>query len=142
MYNLVVLIGRIASDPETKFTPAGVQVSNFRIACDRPFKNTAGEKECDFIDIVTWRKTAEFVSTYLGKGRLICVTGRLQVRKWQTQEGQKRQAVEVVAEDVRPLDRKPDGQQAAPRHNDGMTETPPEAWDGDPDSISDPFADQ
>jgi single-strand DNA-binding protein len=142
-FNQVILIGRICNGPETKFTPAGAQATNFRLAVDRPFKNAAGERETDFIDIVTWRKTAEFVSTYLGKGRLVCASGRLQVRQWQTQDGQKRQAVEVVAENVQPLDRKPDdGQQGAPRHNASPADdtVAGDEFDANMD-ISDPFAD-
>jgi single-strand DNA-binding protein len=104
MLNKVVLIGRICTDIELKYTAAGSAVTNFRLAVDRQFKNEAGEKETDFIDIVAWKQQAEFAATYLGKGRLIAVDGRLQVRDYE-KDGQKRKAVEIVANDVRPLDK-------------------------------------
>ena len=142
MVNKVILVGRLCADPESKFTPSGVQVANFRIAVDRPFTKAGGEKETDFIDIVAWRQAAEFVTTYLGKGRLVLVDGRLQVRKWQTQDGQKRQSVEVVADTVKALDRKPaDGEEhtapRAARHAEPEAEPNYEVPD-----ITDPFADQ
>jgi len=105
MVNRVLLVGRLCNDPELKYTPSGVAVANFRVAVDRPFTNAQGEREADFIDTVAWRQNAEFAANYLGKGRLVCIDGRLQVRSWTTSEGQRRRAMEVVADNVRALDR-------------------------------------
>ena len=103
--NRVVLIGRLANDPELKYTPSGIAVSSFRLAVDRPFSNSSGERETDFIDIVVWRQSAEFAANYLGKGRLVAVDGRLQIRSWVAQDGTRRRSAEVVAEFLRGLDR-------------------------------------
>jgi len=106
MLNKVILIGRLATDPELKYTPSGVAVTSFRIAVDRRMSpNAAGEKETDFIDIVAWRQSAEFAANYLNKGRLVAVDGRLQIRNWVAQDGTKRKTAEVVANDLRSLDR-------------------------------------
>lgn len=105
MYNRIVLIGRMTADPELKYTPQGTAVVNFRIAVDRPFANKQGERETDFIDIVAWRQSAEFASNYLNKGRLVLVEGRLQIRDWQTKEGEKRRTAEVQVDNLRALDR-------------------------------------
>lgn len=108
--NRIVLIGRLVKEVGLKYTPAGIAVANMRIAVDRPFKNDAGERETDFIDLVAWRKLAEVCANNLQKGRLIAVEGRLQIRPYQTQDGQKRQAAEVVCDNVQFLDRKKDEQ--------------------------------
>jgi len=103
--NRIVLIGRLTRDPELRYTPNGIAVASFTLAVDRPFANPQGERETDFIDIVAWRKLAETVSGHLQKGRLVAVQGRLQIRSYETQDGQRRRAAEVVADDVRFLDR-------------------------------------
>ncbi|MGI6098057.1 MAG: single-stranded DNA-binding protein [Dethiobacteria bacterium] len=104
--NKVILIGRLTRDPELRYTPAnGVAVANFRIAVDRPFTNQQGERETDFIDIVVWRKQAEACSNYLTKGSLVAVEGRLQVRSYDDREGIRRRIAEVVAENVRFLEK-------------------------------------
>ena len=106
MLNKVILIGRLATDPELKYTASGVAVTSFRIAVDRRMApNETGEKETDFIDVVAWRQSAEFAANYLNKGRLIAVDGRLQIRNWVAQDGTKRRSAEVVAYDLRSLDR-------------------------------------
>lgn len=105
MLNRVILIGRLTRDPELRILPSGVPVASFTLAVDRPFLNQQGERETDFIDIVVWRKQAETVSNHLSKGRLVAVEGRLQVRSYETAEGQKRKVSEVVADSVRFLDR-------------------------------------
>ena len=105
MYNRIVLIGRMTADPELRYTPQGTAVTNFRLAVDRPFTNKQGERETDFIDIVAWRQAAEFCSNYLNKGRLVLVEGRLQIRDWQTKEGEKRRTAEVQADNLRALDK-------------------------------------
>ncbi len=101
MLNRVVLIGRLTRDPELKYTPNGVAVCSFTLAIDRKFN----KNETDFIDIVVWRGLAENCANYLNKGRLTAVEGRLQIRTYETQEGQKRKVAEVVADDVRFLER-------------------------------------
>ncbi len=111
MLNRVVLIGRLTRDPEIKYTPSGAAVASFTIAVDRKFKNAKGEKEADFIRIVVWRKLAEICSEQLSKGRLIAVDGRLQVRSYDGQDGQRKSISEVVAEDIRFLDWPKDGQE-------------------------------
>lgn len=105
MLNRVILIGRLTRDPEMRYTANGTAVCRFALAVNRPYTNQAGEREADFIDIVTWRQLAETCANYLGKGRLVAVEGRLQVRTYEGQDGQKRKAAEVVAETVRFLDR-------------------------------------
>lgn len=107
--NKVILIGRLTREPEMRFTPSGAAVANFTIAVDRPFLNAQGQREADFIRIVAWRKLAENCSNYLGKGRLVAVEGRLQVRSYQTPDGQTRTVSEVVAENVHFLDRAREG---------------------------------
>ncbi|HHY70881.1 MAG TPA: single-stranded DNA-binding protein, partial [Thermoanaerobacterales bacterium] len=97
MLNRIILIGRLTRDPEQRFTPAnGVPVTNFTIAVDRPFVNQKGEREADFIRIVTWRKLAETCANHLSKGRLVAVDGRLQIRSYEGQDGQRRYMTEVV----------------------------------------------
>ncbi|MBX5475916.1 MAG: single-stranded DNA-binding protein [Clostridia bacterium] len=105
MLNHVVLIGRLVRDPELRYTPNGVAVGTFTLAVDRPYSNQQGEREADFIDIVVWRQLAETCANHLSKGRLVAVAGRLQIRSYETQDGQKRRAAEVVANEVRFLDR-------------------------------------
>lgn len=101
MLNHIVLMGRLTKDPELRHTQSGTPVASFRLAVDRDFKDKAtGEKATDFIDIVVWRQTAEFVSRYFQKGRMAVVDGRLQTRSYQDREGNKRTAVEVVADHV------------------------------------------
>lgn len=101
MLNRVILIGRLTRDPELRYTPNGTAVARFTLAINRKFNR----EETDFIDIVAWRGLAENCANYLGKGRLAAVEGRLQVRSYETQEGQKRRVTEVIADDVRFLDK-------------------------------------
>jgi single-strand DNA-binding protein len=103
--NRIVLIGRLTRDPELRFTSSGTAVANFTLAVDRQRPNAQGEREADFIRIVVWGKQGETCANYLNKGRLVAVDGRLQVRTYQAQDGQNRTAAEVVAENVRFLDR-------------------------------------
>ena len=109
MLNRIVIMGRLARDPELRRTQSGIAVTSFRIACDRDFKSQGGEKATDWIDIVAWRQTAEFVSKYFAKGRLAIVEGRLQSRDWTDKDGNKRTAIEVVADNVYFGDSKRDG---------------------------------
>lgn len=98
--NKVILIGRLTKDPEERSTASGISVTNFTLAVDRPFLNAKGEREADFIRVVTWKRLAENCSKYLSKGSLVGVEGRLQVRTYQTPEGQNRTVSEVVANNV------------------------------------------
>ena len=100
MLNRIVLMGRLTRDPELRRTQSGTAVTSFSIACDRDFKSQSGEKETDFIDIVAWRGTAEFVSKYFAKGRMAIVEGRLQIRDWTDNNGGKRRSAEVVADNI------------------------------------------
>lgn len=109
MLNHIVLIGRLTKDPELRYTTSGKAVATLRLAVDRGTTNPQGEKETDFIDVVVWERQAETVANYLQKGRLIAVQGRLQIRQYETQEGQRREKAEVVASQVRFLDRAQDG---------------------------------
>lgn len=106
MLNRVILIGRLTRDPELRVTSqSGVPMASFTVAVDRPFQNQSGQRETDFIDCIAWRRLAETVAEHMRKGRLIAVEGRLQIRSYETQDGQRRRVAEVVADDVRFLDR-------------------------------------
>ena len=100
MLNKIILMGRLTRDPELRRTQSGTAVTSFSLAVDRDFKSQSGEKETDFIDVVAWRNTAEFVSKYFTKGRMAVVEGRLQIRDWTDQNGGKRRSAEVVADNV------------------------------------------
>lgn len=99
MLNKCFLLGRLTKDPEIRRTNGGTAVTSFTLAVDRDFK-TNGEKETDFIEVVAWRNTAEFVSKYFSKGRMAIVEGRLQIRVWTDKNGNKRRTAEVVADNV------------------------------------------
>lgn len=100
MLNRVILMGRLVSDPELKSTSNGVSVTNFRIAVDRNYAKCGEERKVDFIDIVCWKRTAEFVCRYFSKGALIAIEGQLQTRTFQTKDNTNRFVVEVVADNV------------------------------------------
>lgn len=101
MLNKIFIMGRLTRDPEIRETGSGNQVANFALAVDRDFKDkSTGEKATDFIDVVAWRQTAEFVSRYFTKGRMAVVVGRLQIRDWTDKDGNKRKTAEVVADNV------------------------------------------
>ena len=93
-------MGRLTIDPELRRTGSGTAVTSFSLACDRDFKSQSGDKETDFIEVVAWKNTAEFVSKYFSKGRMAVVEGRLQIRDWTDKAGNKRTTAEVVAENV------------------------------------------
>jgi single-strand DNA-binding protein len=95
-------MGRMVRDPELRQTTTGISVTSFTLAVDRDVKNQDGSRQADFIDVVAWRQTAEFVSQYVGKGRLVCVEGRLQIRDWNDKDGNKRRTAEIVASSVYP----------------------------------------
>ena len=101
MLNHITIMGRLTRDPELRRTGSGTAVASFSVAVDRDFgKNENGEKETDFIDCVAWRNTAEFISKYASKGRMVVVSGRLQIRSWTDKDGNKRRTAEVVADNV------------------------------------------
>ena len=100
MINRITIGGRITADPELKQTNGGASVTSFTIACDHDFKDKNGEKGVDFVTIVAWRQTAEFICKYFAKGRMILVDGRLQLRNWKDKDGNGRYAAEVVADNV------------------------------------------
>ena len=107
--NRIVLVGRLTRDPEMKYTPQGIAVATMGIAVDRFTKNDQGEYETDFFNIVAWRRSAEFASNYLKKGRLVSIDGRLQARSWVEQTtGQKRTTYEIVADNIQGLDKRGD----------------------------------
>ena len=93
-------MGRLTRDPELRRTGSGTSVTSFSLACDRDFKSQSGDKETDFIEVVAWKNTAEFVSKYFSKGRMAVVEGRLQIRDWTDKAGNKRTTAEVVADNV------------------------------------------
>jgi len=140
MLNRVTLIGRLTADPELRYTGAGVPVANFRIAVDRSFSSASGERQTDFINIVAWRQRAEFAANYLTKGRLVAVDGRLQIREWTTQDGQRRRTAEVVADELHGLDRRreegaepPSDAGATPAEEDEVGEgsDTPDPWENE-----------
>jgi len=99
--NRVVLIGRLTKDPELRYTPGGVAVASFTLAVDRNFKNAQGERETDFIPCVVYRQLAELCANYLAKGKLAAIDGRIQVRSFEGQDGQRRWVTEVIGDNVR-----------------------------------------
>ena len=116
MFNLVVLTGRLTADPELRYTANNTPVTSFSIAVNRRYK--AGEEsQADFINIVAWRQTAEFIARYFRKGNAICVCGSLQTRTWTDNNGNKRYATEVVADEASFVERKSD----SPRNDDYQT---------------------
>ena len=109
MLNKIFIMGRLTRDPELRRTQNGTAVAGFALAVDRDFKNADGTKETDFIEVVAWRSSAEFVSKYFTKGRMAIVEGRLQIRDWTDKDGNKRRNAEVVADNVYFGDSKKEG---------------------------------
>lgn len=109
MLNHITIMGRLTRDPELRRTGSGIAVASFTVAVDRDFSGKDSEKETDFIDCVAWRNTGEFVSKYFTKGRMIVVSGRLQIRNWNDKDGNKRRSAEVVADSCYFGDSKKDG---------------------------------
>ena len=111
MLNRIIIMGRLVRDPELRTTQSGISVTSFTLAVDRDFKSReSSEKSTDFIDVVAWRQTAEFVCKYFAKGRMAVVEGRLQIRDWKDRDGNNRRTAEVVADNVYFGDSKRDGQ--------------------------------
>ncbi|MBQ2601816.1 MAG: single-stranded DNA-binding protein [Oscillospiraceae bacterium] len=110
MLNHIVIMGRLTRDPELRHTQSGVAVASFRLAVDRDFQSRdGGDRQADFIDVVAWRQTGEFVSKYFAKGRMAVVSGRLQTREWTDKDNNRRTAYEIVADNVYFGDSKRDG---------------------------------
>lgn len=100
MFNQIAIMGRLTRDPEMRRTGSGTPVANFTVACDRDYKPENGERETDFIDCVAWRGTGEFACKYFHKGDMAVVTGRLQIRTWNDENGVKRRTAEIVADSI------------------------------------------
>ena len=153
MINTCTLSGRIATDPEMRYTTTGKAVVNFRLAVDRGRKGQDGQEQADFLDIVTFEKTAEFVAQWLDKGALVGVEGRIQARDWQTSDGQARRTIEIVASRVHFLESKFEAERrraakgvsgprpAAPAGAPAVA-PPPDAEYGAVRDDEDPFGDQ
>ena len=110
MLNRIIIMGRLVKDPELRTTQSGISVTSFTLAVDRDFKSRdSGEKNTDFIDVVAWRQTAEFVCKYFSKGRMAIAEGRLQIRDWKDRDGNNRRSAEIVADNVYFGDSKRDG---------------------------------
>ncbi|MCL1828226.1 MAG: single-stranded DNA-binding protein [Oscillospiraceae bacterium] len=101
MLNHIVIMGRLTRDPELRYTQSGTPVAGFTLAVDRDFTSReSGEKQTDFIDVVAWRQTGEFVSKHFSKGSMAIASGRLQIREWTDREGNKRRSAEIVADNI------------------------------------------
>ena len=120
--NHIVIMGRMTRDPELRHTPNSIPVASFTLAVDRGYTpKDGGEKQTDFIDVVAWRNTAEFVSKYFTKGQMAAVVGRLQIRDWTDKEGNKRRSAEVVADNIYFTESKK-SREASLRHTDARDE--------------------
>ena len=116
-FNKVILGGRLTADPELKTTSSGVSYTNFSVAVNRPYsKGDENQQQVDFINVIAWRQRAEFVTRYFHKGSSICVVGSIQTRSWQDNQGNKRYATDVVAEEVNFVDSKAEGTGSAPSY--------------------------
>lgn len=147
--NRVVLVGRLTKDPDLRYTPNGVAVANFTVACNRPFSNQQGNREADFINCVVWRRAAENLANYMKKGSMIGVDGRIQTRNFENQEGRRVFVTEVLAENIQFLESKGSSQgdrgssgfranQNPPQdNNNNRREEDPFADNGEPIDLSD-----
>jgi len=122
MLNRVILIGRLTKDPELRYTPNGVAVTNFTLAVDRNFKNAQGEKETDFFSCSVFKQLAELCANYLAKGKLASIDGRIQIRTYNDKDGQKHWVTEIIGESVQFLSPKDGG--------DGNTSSPAQSGKG------------
>lgn len=129
--NQVVMIGNLTRDPELKYTEAGVPYASAGIAVQRDYKNAAGEREADFFNIVAWRQTAEFLAQYGAKGKKVAITGQLQSRKYQAQDGTNKTVIDIKVNNIQLLS--PPNGQGAGQEDAGLPPDPGE-------DFSDPFA--
>lgn len=127
MFNKAIVMGRLTADPELRQTPNGISVTSFSIAVARQFSGKTGERVTDFLDIVAWRQTAEFVCRYFKKGRPILIEGSIQTRTYQDKTGNNRRAWEIVADSAHFADSKPneDGGYAQPSYGQSSGNEPP-----------------
>ena len=138
MLNKAILMGRLTRDPELRHTPSSIPVTTFTLAVDRNYASKGAEKQTDFIDIVAWRGTAEFVSRYFRKGQLVAVSGSIQTRNWEDKNGAKRVSVEVVADEVFFAEPKRDsvrGDRPAPSDFDAPLAAPSDFQEIDDDEL-------
>lgn len=133
MLNIVAVMGRLARDPEMRQTTTGKSVASFTIACDRGRRDANGQSVCDWLNIVAWDKTAEFVCKYFQKGSMIAVDGRLQSRSYQDKNGQNRTAVEIVANNVNFCGSK-ESASPAPQNAAQRPAAPSQRTQGEPDA--------
>lgn len=133
MINNVVLVGRLTRDPELRYTPSNVAVATFSLAVNRNFKNQAGDREADFISCIMWRQQAENFANWLKKGALVGITGRIQTRSYDNQQGQRVYVTEVVAESFQILEKKDNAANNASMEN----QIPPSFEKTNPMDISD-----
>ena len=133
MINNVVLIGRLTRDPELRYTPSNVAVATFNLAVNRNFKGTNGEREADFINCIMWRKQAENFANWVKKVALVGITGRIQTRSYDNQQGQRVYVTEVVAENFQTLEKKDNTANQSSMEN----QMPPSYGQGEPMDISD-----
>ena len=134
MLNHITIMGRLTRDPELRRTGSGTAVTNFALAVERDYTGKdQSEKETDFIECVAWRSTGEFVDKYFAKGRMSCVSGRLQIREWTDKDGNKRRSAEVVADNVYFADSK----NAAENGSSSATPAAPAAGSFEPMDIDD-----
>lgn len=118
MLNHITIMGRLTADPELRRADSGIPVASFALAVERDFANKeTGQREVDFIPVIAWRGSAEFVTKYFSKGRVACVSGRLQIRNYTDKEGNKRKAAEVVADSIYFGDTKPKAEEGAPANS-------------------------
>jgi single-strand DNA-binding protein len=136
MLNRVILIGRLTKDPELRYTPTGVATCSFTLAVDRTFSGSDGKKETDFINVVVWRQLAETCANYLRKGRLTAVEGRIQVRNYDNNEGKRVYVTEVVADNVRFLEKPEQGGQQVERQEQASGKSKDPFFDDKPIDIS------
>ena len=139
MINRTVLAGRLVRDPELRYTSNGVAVSNFTLACNRPFKNQDGEQEADFIQCVAWRKQAENIANYMKKGSLVGIDGRIQTRSYEGQDGKMVYVTEVLAESIQFLESRnssgntnSSNQQSYQQNNQQYQQSQPQAQQSNP----------
>ena len=141
MINRVILVGRLTRDPELRYTPSGIAVTRFNVAVNRNFLNQRGEREADFINIVTWRNLAENCANYLHKGSLVGIDGRLQTGKYENQEGRTVYTTDVVAEDVRFLEPRNRNMESGGAFGASDSSRSGNAYSRNNAPLDDPFAD-
>jgi single-strand DNA-binding protein len=141
MLNIAIIMGRLTADPELKNTGSGIPVCSFRVAVDRRYKGQGEERQADFINVVAWRQTAEFVSRYFRKGSMIAVQGTIQVRNYEDKNGNRREAVEIVADNVSFTGNKNESGGGYSREDVPLPPPPPErraAEQGEPGNAGNP----